>query len=41
MRILESYGRNIEQQYKAYSEEQLELNMEQEKEVAPLYAIPF
>ncbi len=39
--IWESYGQDIEQLYQMHREEQLELNMEQEKEVSPLDEIPF
>lgn len=39
--IWESYGQDIEQLYQGHREEQLELNMEQEKEVSPSDEIPF
>jgi len=39
--IWESYGQDIEQLYQTHREEQLELNMEQEKEVSTLNEIPF
>ena len=39
--IWESYGKDIEQLYQDYREEQLELNREKEKEASPLDENPF
>ena len=39
--IWESYGQDIEQLYQPYREEQLERNIEREKETLPWGEIPF